>query len=133
MLQKYRHTSKYGHFTIGTIHSRQNSRPDRASERNPGLSHGFNLNSIKKSCREVCHTNITGIPSEPFDIIRKNIQCRALFKNPILDEASQYDEPPQGNIDWVHHTYRLHVLFLSFFDNVNVYLNHFITKMMASF
>ena len=81
-----------------------NSRPDRASERNPGLKHGshrFNLNSIKKSCGEVCHTNITGISSQPFDTIRKNIQCRALFENPILDAASQYHKPPQGNIDCV--------------------------------
>ena len=81
-----------------------NSRPDRSSGGNPGLKHGihqFNLNSIKKSCGEVCHTNITGIPSEPFDIIQKNVRCQALFENPILDAASQYDKPPQGNIDWV--------------------------------
>ena len=77
----------------------QNSRPNT-----DGLKHGshrFNLNSIKKICGEICHTNITGISSEPFDTIRKNIQCRALFENPILDAASQYNEPPQGNIDWV--------------------------------
>ena len=85
-----------------------NSRSERSSGENPGLKHGihqFNLNSIKKSCGEVCHTNITGIPSEPFDTIQKNIQCGALFENPILDAASQYDEPPQGNIDWVHTTF----------------------------
>ena len=81
-----------------------NSRLNRVPERNPGLkheTHHFNLNSIKKSCGEVCHTNITGISSEPFDIIQKNIQCKALFENPILDAASQYDKPPKGNINWV--------------------------------
>ena len=81
-----------------------NSRLDRVPELKQE-GHHFNLNLIKKSCGEVCDTNITGIPSEPYDIIQKNIQCKALFENPVLDAASQYDEPPQGNIDWVHTTF----------------------------
>lgn len=66
------------------------------------------LDSIIKSCGEVCDTTIKGKPDKYFDQVTKNFDCPALFSNPDIDLPLQVERPPRKIPAWAldHFTYQ---------------------------
>ena len=59
------------------------------------------IESVKKSCGEICDQNIKGKPGKYFDQIKKNVDCEALFSNPDIDDPSQLQKPPYQIPYWL--------------------------------
>ena len=52
------------------------------------------MESIKKSCGQVCQTDMKGEPGKYYQAIRKDVDCKSLFTNTDIDEASEFQFPP---------------------------------------
>ena len=59
------------------------------------------LQSIKKSCGEICDQSIKGEPNDYFQQIKKKVDCTALFNNPDIDNVSQFENPPMRIPKWL--------------------------------
>ena len=59
------------------------------------------VESIKKSCGEVCDQTMTGKKGEFFDEIHKKIECKSLFNNPDFDKLSEFETPPKKIPKWL--------------------------------
>jgi len=53
------------------------------------------LKSIKESCGEVCETDKEGVDGKYYKFIEKKIDCEALFTNPDIDAAGEFESPPK--------------------------------------
>ena len=54
-----------------------------------------NLALIRESCGEVCDTTKTGVPDKYYDFIEKEVNCKALFENDLIDRPSELPRPPK--------------------------------------
>ena len=54
------------------------------------------LASIKASCGQLCDLDleVTGVPTEHYNYIHKDVVCRALFQNEHIDAPSEFPAPP---------------------------------------
>ena len=59
------------------------------------------LESIKKSCGDICDQTIKGQPGPFFDHIKKSVNCEALFSNPEIDILSDFPHPPKRIPKWL--------------------------------
>ena len=53
------------------------------------------INAILKDCGDVCDTNITGVPSLYYPMIRKRVNCTGLFLNHALDAGRSIGRAPE--------------------------------------
>ena len=53
-----------------------------------------NLAKIRASCGEVCDLSITGPKGKYYDVLTKEVDCRALFENELIDAPSEFNSPP---------------------------------------
>ena len=63
------------------------------------------IQSVKKSCGDVCHTNDKGNPGKYFNEIHKNVNCPALFATSDIDAPSQFHDPPMRIPKWLVEDY----------------------------
>ena len=63
------------------------------------------VQSVKKSCGDVCNLAKTGKPGKYFDEIEKDINCPALFSNPDIDLYSEFQSPPKRIPKWLRGEY----------------------------
>ena len=77
--------------------------PDfQKAEKNLNLT----INSIKKSCGQVCDTSDPGVEGvlkygEQFNQVKKEFICENLFSNENFDKPSEYPRPPRYLPKWL--------------------------------
>ena len=59
------------------------------------------IESIRKSCGQVCDTSKTGTPGKYFNKIEKTIDCDALFANPDIDAPGDFHDAPRKPPKWL--------------------------------
>ena len=52
------------------------------------------LKGIRKSCGDLCSTDIKGTEGKYYDVIKKDFDCDALFENLDIDRPSKFYSPP---------------------------------------
>lgn len=87
-----------------------------------------NIDSVKKSCGEICDQSIEGKPGKYFDFIEKKVDCEALFSNPDIDDPTQFYEPPKKIPKWLKDNYsysgRVEIDYSDYFDDKKLQ-NHY--------
>lgn len=63
------------------------------------------LASVRKSCGQLCDASVTGSPGKYFDQLTKAVDCKALFENENVDNASQFSAPPMRIPKWLYSDY----------------------------
>jgi len=53
------------------------------------------IQSVKESCGQVCDTTIHGEQGKYFEVLKKDINCEALFTNPDIDAEAEFEFPPK--------------------------------------
>ena len=59
------------------------------------------IESIKKSCGDVCNQFLRGKKGEFFEEIHKNVECHALFNNSDFDKLSEFESPLMKIPKWL--------------------------------
>ncbi len=59
------------------------------------------IESIRKSCGEICNQTLTGKSGEYFDYIKKDVNCKELFANPEIDTPGAFHDAPRRPPKWL--------------------------------
>ena len=87
------------------------------------------IESVRKSCGQVCDTSVTGTPGKYYDVIEKTVDCDALFSNPDIDAPGEFCDAPKKPPKWLapEYTYGDRVPFKYWYiddtDGINMYTN----------
>ncbi len=63
------------------------------------------IESIRKSCGEICDQTLAGEKGEYFDYIKKNVDCKELFANPEIDTPGAFHDAPRRPPKWLVEDY----------------------------
>lgn len=81
-------------FVIRTVYSIEKSCVVKKTHQETHSEIKASIESIRRSCGDVCNTTMTGTPGKHHPFIAKKIDCQELFSNPDIDAP--------GNFDWTN-------------------------------